>query len=288
MNYYVDLIQQAINHVEENISENITLRSISREFNLSEYHFDRLFNAVVGTSLKQYILGRKLSLAINKLNSTNDSIIDIALSAGFEYPEVFSRAFKKQFGISPRDYRINTPKVDTIDKIEIIPREIVNYMGGVTLKASYTFLEPIKLAGVAIDVDITDSNYGSILKMESDRYLTLSNDLLGLDHENLYCVVNCHGEIENKYTVFSGKRVINKTFEEDFILRELPGGWYAGFVYEGDMVNIRSTFVDDLFKWIAKKEIELCSNGVGMISVFNKDYIETQNVDILVPVKSPK
>ncbi len=288
MNLYVNFMMRVIDYIEENIQENITLTSISGKFNISEYHFDRLFNAIVGKNFKQYILGRKLTAAIHKLNSTNDSIIDVAMSLGFQYPEVFSRAFKKQFEISPRDYRINKPKLKTVDKAEIIPREIMNYMGGVILKAVYSYLEPLQLAGVTIDVDINDSNYGSVLKKESDKYLTLSHNLSGFDHEKFYSAVSCHGDGGSKYTVFSGKRVLQKDAVHVFEQHELPGGWYAGFVYQGDIIEIRSNFEKDLFRWIAMREIELNPNGVGMISIYNKDYEETQIVDILVPVKSPQ
>jgi AraC family transcriptional regulator len=288
MNLYVNLMIHVIDYIEENIQENITLTSISGKFNISEYHFDRLFNTIVGKSLKQYILGRKLTTASHKLNFTNESIIEVALNLGFEYPEVFSRAFKKQFGMSPSDYRNGKPKLKTVDKAEIIPREIMNYMGGVTIKAYYSYLEPLLLTGISIDVDVNDSNYGSVLKQESDRFLTLSQNLSYLDHDKFYSTVSCHGDGGSQYTVFSGKRVLQKDTVHVFKQRVLPGGWYAGFVYQGDMIEIRSDFEKDLFRWIAMKEIALNPNGIGMISIYDQDYPQTQIVNILIPVKSPQ
>ena len=98
MNSYINLINKTIDYIEENIFERLNLSDISKQAYLSEYHFERLFKVIVGKSLKQYVLGRKLTMALDRLNNTNDPIINIAMDFGFEYPEVFSRAFKKQFG----------------------------------------------------------------------------------------------------------------------------------------------------------------------------------------------
>ena len=288
MNQYIALMQHVVDYIEENIGEEVTLAHLSRRFNVSEYHFERLFSGIVGKSLKQYILGRKLTLGLERLGTSCDKVLDVAFELGFEYPEVFSRAFKKQFGISPSTYRTNRPAVKGMDKASIVSRDIMNFMGGVTLKASYIPLEPQELAGFAVDVDTADPNYGDILKRESESFLSQSIDLSCLDHEFFYSVVNCHGDSSGCYTVFSGKRIIGDAPPKSFKRRDVPSGWYAGFVYLGDMIEMRSTFMDDLFRWIVQKDVQLNSNGVGMIACYAKDYAETQKVQILVPIVEPK
>lgn len=288
LNRYIDLMQKAVNYIEESIDENITLSRISKEFHVSEFHFDRLFHGIVGISLKKYVLGRKLTLAIEQLDQTGDAIIDIAMNMGFEYPEVFSRAFKKQFGMSPRTYRAHKPAIVGVRKADIVPREILNCMGNVTLKADYTFLESMELEGVATDVDITEESYGDLLKRASDGFITQTQNSAYLDHDSFYSVVNCHGDVDDKYTVFSGKRIISEPSESVFQRRVLPGGWYAGFNYHGDIVEMRSTFTEDLLKWIVIKEVELRQNGVGMLTIVDKDYLFNQKVHILIPIHSPK
>lgn len=288
MNHYIDMMQQAVNYIEESIGESITLPRIAKQFNISEYHFDRLFHGIVGTSLKQYILGRKLTLALEQLDDTGTSIINVAMNVGFEYPEVFSRAFKKQFGISPRTYRLNKPRIEGVSKASVVPREILNYMGGVTLKADYSFLETLELEGTAAEVDVADSYYGERLKAESEWYLSKTRQAAYLDHDKFYSVVNCEGGEGNRYTVFSGKRIASEPSSSAFQRKVLPGGWYAGFNYHGDIVEMRSTYTEDLLKWIVIKEVELRQNGAGMLTVVDKDYEVNQNVHILIPINSPK
>ncbi|MCX7747563.1 MAG: AraC family transcriptional regulator [Clostridia bacterium] len=284
---YISLINQAIEYIEENIGEQITLSNIARQFCLSEYHFTRLFKAVVGTSLKQYILGRKLSRALEKLNASDASVIDIAYDFGFEYPEVFSRAFKKQFGISPNIYRRERCSLEKVEKASVVTRELVNFQGSLALKGDYVYLEAMILEGVFVEVDTNSPEFEPVLKTAAEVVINQSKNMEHLQHDKFYSVVHCHGEDNGEYTVFSGKERIRDGGINALPSREIPGGWYVGFSYRGDMFDIRSTFIDDLYRWIAVKEIELGSNGVGMISVFDKDYNRNGEVRIFVPIKMP-
>ncbi|WP_421779464.1 helix-turn-helix domain-containing protein [Kiloniella litopenaei] len=71
----------------------------------SPYHFHRIFRGMVGESLTHHIQRLRLERAASALIYSNQSVTDIAFDAGFETPESFSRAFKKQFGLAPRRYR---------------------------------------------------------------------------------------------------------------------------------------------------------------------------------------
>lgn len=287
MELYINLVNKAVDFIEDNIYEQLSLSHISRHFYMSEYHFDRLFKVFTGKSIKQYILGRKLTIALSRLNSTNDSIINIAMDLGFEYPEVFSRAFKSHFGVSPNTYRVKKSKVNIVERALVIPRDLVNCQGVLTLKASYVSLEDLFLQGVSLDVDIDDPQYAIQLKQMCDNFINESKDLKYLNHDRLYSIVNCHGD-NSFYTVFSGKEVIGEIKEDGQRFRAIPGGWYACFAYKGDIIDIRQTFADDLFRWIAIKEIELKSNGIGMVSIFDEEYIRNQSFKILIPIVSPK
>ena len=105
MNLYVSAIHETIEYIEYNIGESLQLADLSAHAGISDFHFNRIFKTVTGTTLKQYVLGRKLTNALEQLRSTNKSVTEIAMDVGFDYPEVFSRAFKKQFGLSPTNIR---------------------------------------------------------------------------------------------------------------------------------------------------------------------------------------
>jgi AraC family transcriptional regulator len=104
-------IQKLVNHVEENLSEEINIPQLADSFNLSPWHFQRLFKALVGDTVGGYVRGRRLTEAVRLLTHTQLGIIDIAFSVGFGSHEAFTRSFKTYFGQSPADFRKNRPAV---------------------------------------------------------------------------------------------------------------------------------------------------------------------------------
>jgi AraC family transcriptional regulator len=284
MNLYVDLINSTIEYIEEKIYDRLSLEEISRNFCISEFHFNRMFKTVTGKTLKQYILGRKLSLAFKKLSTTDKSVIDIAYDFGFEYPEVFSRAFKKQFGISPsgcRNFIINTKLVD---KATVVDRDIVNYKGSLALKGSLRHMEKLNLQGICFETDVNSTGFESLMKSKWDEFLKLIDKNACFGFERTYSAVKCSGEDNGEYTVFYGfEGEVN--CKGEFMMHTIPEGCYASFIYKGSMFDIRETFVDDLYRWIMVHEIELDSSSIGMLNIYEKDYLKTESVEILVSVK---
>lgn len=107
MNYHQKL-EKVIDFIEEHLDEKISLERLSDVFFISKFHFHRLFTAFTGLSLQQYIRWLRLKRAAHQLIVDKDEpIINIAINAGFESHEAFSRTFKKMCGFSPSHYRRN-------------------------------------------------------------------------------------------------------------------------------------------------------------------------------------
>jgi len=105
MNYHQKL-QQVIAFIGQHLDEELSLDGLSDKFFISKFHFHRLFTAHTGSSLQQYIKWLRLKRASRQLIANqHESILNIAINAGFESHEAFSRAFKKACGLSPSEYR---------------------------------------------------------------------------------------------------------------------------------------------------------------------------------------
>ncbi len=287
MNYYIKLINETVDYIEEYLSDRLSLSILSKHFGVSDFHFNRMFKTVSGVTLKQYILGRKLTRASELLSMKERPIIDIAYDLGFEYPEVFSRAFKKQFGISPSVYQKNSSRLEGVPKAFIAEREIMNYRGVLALKGDYRYLDEISLVGVSTDTDMSSKEQEVILRTRTEQYLSNTAEQDGFNQERFFTVVNCHGEENEGYTVFCGKELLKEASIGVYQKRLIPSGWYVSFQYYGDIIEIREAFVDDLYRWIIINEAELNPNGIGMINIYPKDYPNSNNITILVPVKKP-
>ncbi len=99
-------IDKVINHIGQNLDAELSVNDLSKIACLSPFHFHRLFSIHVGLSLYQYIKWLRLKRAASQLVIEGDkTILTIAIDAGFESHEAFSRAFKKYCGLSPQDFR---------------------------------------------------------------------------------------------------------------------------------------------------------------------------------------
>jgi AraC family transcriptional regulator len=105
MNYHQQL-EKVIVFIGQHLDDELSLERLSDICCVSKFHFHRLFTAFTGLSLQQYIRWLRLKRAAHQLIIDKDqSIINIAINAGFESHEAFSRAFKKACGFSPSQYR---------------------------------------------------------------------------------------------------------------------------------------------------------------------------------------
>ncbi len=82
-----------------------TLDQLATRAGWSSFHLHRAFRALVRETPKQYTLRLQMHLAATRLVSSDDSILDVAVGVGFKSHEVFTRAFRRHFGVTPAGYR---------------------------------------------------------------------------------------------------------------------------------------------------------------------------------------
>ncbi|MCL2422213.1 MAG: helix-turn-helix domain-containing protein [Defluviitaleaceae bacterium] len=98
-------MNQVLDYIEENITGEIKPEAAAKRAGYSVWEFQRLFSFVAHTSLGEYIRGRKLDTAVQDILKSDAKIIDIAVKYGYESHAAFSRAFGKQYGVSPTSAR---------------------------------------------------------------------------------------------------------------------------------------------------------------------------------------
>ena len=98
------IVDQVIKYISLHFAEEITCDSIAGQIHLSKYYLGRLFKEVVGISLWNYIINRRL-LSFNDLVRQNYSIEEACSKAGFRNYSNFYRLYKKRMGISPQEFK---------------------------------------------------------------------------------------------------------------------------------------------------------------------------------------
>ena len=98
---WVEKVQEAINYIEDNLFELVSVESVGKAINYAPSSFSNIFSAITGYSVGEYIRFRRLSCAADKLAGGECSVTDMAFECGYETVEAFSKAFKRLFGCPP-------------------------------------------------------------------------------------------------------------------------------------------------------------------------------------------
>ena len=107
----IDAIQRMQDYIDDHINEQITLYDLAGCAGYSPFHCTRLFKELIGKSPFEYIRSLRLTKAALMLRDDKVKIVDVALDFVFDSHEGFTRAFTKQFGITPDRYRKEIPPI---------------------------------------------------------------------------------------------------------------------------------------------------------------------------------
>jgi len=99
------IFNKYIDYIQENLSQDISLDSMSQEFHFNSSYFSYLFKLKTGVNFSQYLIEMRLREAKKLLENTKKKVYEISKNVGYKDPKYFIRAFKKEFGLTPDEYR---------------------------------------------------------------------------------------------------------------------------------------------------------------------------------------
>lgn len=99
------IIKKSLNYINENYKENLTLEVVANFVHLNTSYFSTIFKREVGMSFSDYLNKIRIEASKRLLGTTDISILEVALSAGFEDQSYYSKVFKKIVGITPKKFR---------------------------------------------------------------------------------------------------------------------------------------------------------------------------------------
>ncbi len=122
MNYY-ERIQQSIDFIEDNLTEEITVEQCAKQAYMSVSGYYRMFLSVVGYNIKEYIRMRRLTMAYEELMA-GQSVTDVSVKCGYNSTDSFTRAFKSQFGMVPSKVKdiSSQPELNQFARINIMEK----------------------------------------------------------------------------------------------------------------------------------------------------------------------
>ncbi|MEU2679099.1 AraC family transcriptional regulator [Streptomyces sp. NPDC007107] len=101
----LDRLNQAMEHIESHLDQPVDVAGLARLAMTSEYHFRRMFSALAGLPLSEYIRRRRLTVAGAEVLAGDRTLLDIATRYGYGSGEAFARAFRAMHGVGPGEAR---------------------------------------------------------------------------------------------------------------------------------------------------------------------------------------
>ncbi len=99
------MVESLDSYIRENVGEEISNTELGAIFGYHPFYISKLLKEKKGQTLHQYIISYRFKLAKSKLETSGESINEIAAECGFSDPSYFTKAFKASFGMTPKEYR---------------------------------------------------------------------------------------------------------------------------------------------------------------------------------------
>lgn len=247
-NDYVQRINKVVAYINNHLDETLELKTLANEAALSDFHFHRIFKALKGEAIGGYITRLRLEATARLLRYTALTIEEIAFNIGYETPASLSKAFKKQYGISPTEYRTNK---DTY----IMKKEIIN--PDLALKApKIVTLESKNLIYVALTGTYGSLDYGKAYEqlwavIKAQKLFTKGIESICISYDDPKIT---EGSLQRSDVCLAIHK--SATPQEEVSCKTLAGGKYAVFFYQGSYENLSQVY-DTAVRWVIDHEYTL-------------------------------
>ena len=242
---YLKQVQRGIDYIEVNLDFDISLAQVALAAGISQWHFQRIFKALSNETLKTYIRSRRLANSLEKLLDKKFRIIDIAISAGFESQESFTRAFKKSFDMTPNAYRKLSNKSLFLKKAQFDTEYLKHINQNISLEPEIYHQKKMLLVGLRTcfySVDSEKNNIAEKLPALWDGFLSCLAGIENVVPGVCYGVVKQTSEQTDQLEYYAAVEVSKlETLPENMVSLEVPASTYAKFTHKGKVKNINDT-----------------------------------------------
>lgn len=151
---WVKIIKDAIDYIEGNITEDLTVGRIAGKVNTSAFYFQRGFSMLCGYTVGEYVRMRRLSIAGEELLSSDVKVVDLAIKYGYDSPDSFTKAFTRFHGSTPTDVRRGGAMLKSFAPLHI--KLILD--GGSTMEYKIEEKKAFKVMGISKDFSYENAN----------------------------------------------------------------------------------------------------------------------------------
>ncbi len=260
---YLKQVQTGVDYIEANLDTEFSLADVAQAACMSQWHFQRIFKALTNETLKAYIRSRRIANSLDALLFSESSILEIAVDAGFETHESYTRAFQKMFDLTPSNYRKRAEKSLILRKAQFDIRYLQNIAENISLEPDIYSVGERHFVGIKTPVHGVDSEKNNL----AEKLPPLWEGFIPRLTEIQFAIPDtCYGLIEQsqekpgqlEYTAcIEVSRINITTIPEDMTVVTLPAQQYAQFTHKGlmNVDNLNNTVNYIYSSWLLRSEL---------------------------------
>lgn len=287
---YLGKVQETIDYIEIHLRDEIDLELVTDSTDFSRWHYQRIFKACTGHSIGDYLAKRRLSLAAEELRLTKRSILDIAIDFQFGSHEAFSRAFKRYFNSTPREYRNGECKNLTFPRLKINFDYLKHLYRGVSMTPNLKEFEKLTIVGIKGEfikaLDPQSDNMEIIPKLWNDFFSRIG-EIKNISGPTVGAI-DSSTNTPKQMDYIAGIEVSSVSdLPEGMVSLEIPKGKYAEFIHEGPVSNIDKTLDYIYGSWLPSSKLQRTDGPE--YEVYPENYnpdSETAKMSLRIPIKS--
>ena len=249
METYYQRFNEVLKYIHFHLDEKLDLDKLASIAFVSKHHFHRLIKAYLGEPLGTYINRIKVETGAKLLKYPNTSISEISYKIGYETPTSFNKSFKKQFGVTPTQFRKN-------------PNHSFEIIKNSTKKTTFDLTQETKTMQPVLVLSNQSKGLIDLIDKtevwEDLMKFAKQNNLLN-PQTNLYGITWDDPSITSKQYIRYDAciSVENEIKHSRFVIKKIAGGKYMCFTYKGDYKYLADVY-DQIFReYILSKKVYL-------------------------------
>lgn len=287
MDYY-STIEEAIDYIENNLTNKISVQNVSEHIFSSKWHFQRIFRTMTGVSVYSYIRRRRLSEAARELILSGDKIIDIAFNYNYETPETFLREFKKEYGAVPSEFR-KTKEHLLFEKIDINSDKYRKVYSDAGISWKPVVRKESSFIGKKYRTTMQNNkSYSEIPAIWENSYKdNIFKEIPGRLNENVTNGIYTNWDVEENFDFLVGTTTsIHASPPRGFVRHTIPKGNYMLFtIYGNTSEKIMNGWKYIFGTWFADSGYE--HGDADNFDLFDERFFDSDNPcsDIYISIK---
>ena len=254
VSYYRQKADEVLKYIHNHLDDDLNVKALSEKFGISFFHFHRILKAFLNEPLGSYINRIRLETAVRLIRYSDTPMTGIALSIGYNDVSSFSKAFSREFGMSPQefksnrdiilnthiDYRINAsgkiisdikPKIISLSDKTVICIRVIGEYGGE--KVNNAWNELLEFA-------------------QNNKLIGWKPDIFSVyyDEPEEVGIENCRSDL-----CVTTRKKVKPT--GNIIMKTIEGGRYAVFRYKGPYDRLWELYETIYKGWILSSGIKL-------------------------------